>query len=227
MKRKIIVFIMLIILMITSTVIGAFLTSTNSDSLDFTVGKVEAEVYAYFQRGNSTMPEDFLEIDMTSASQGVVTLNITDTDQLTHFDNFKVRIKIYSNVDTYFRVAIYEQFTLTYTVGGNTTVIATTRNDYAPFNFNEYLSDMPLDNGKFYDNRNVDGYFYYTDKVRRIDDNTPLELEFIKQAIMSHDIFPSRYTLQVGFIIEAVQAYDGPQQNWKLSSPPWPGQSLW
>src|SRR5690554_4244018 len=125
MKRRIIIFIMLIVLMITSTVIGAFLTNKKESVDDFTLGKVEAEVYAYFQRGDSTDPEDFYEVDMTTASEGVITINITDAIELTHFNNFKVRIKIYSSVETYFRVAVYEQFTLTYSVGDTTTVIAT------------------------------------------------------------------------------------------------------
>ena len=73
----------------------------------------------------------------------------------------------------------------------------------------------------FYDNRNQDGFFYYKNQVRRINETTPLELDFIQQALVSHDEYPSRYTLQIGFIIEAVQFYNGPQINWGLENPPW------
>ena len=111
MKRKLVVFIILILLMITSTVIGAFLTHKEDKTDNFHLGHVDVEVFAYFQRGNSMLEEDYKVVDMSSASGGVVTIDISDDSKLEHFDNFKVKIKIHSSVDTYFRVAIYEQFT--------------------------------------------------------------------------------------------------------------------
>ena len=116
---------------------------------------------------------------------------------------------------------------LTYVVGETTTVIATTRREFTPFNYNLYLSDPAPNGGKFYDNREQDGFFYHIDKVKRVDQETPFEIDFIGQALVAHEVFPDRYTLQVGFIIEAVQYFDGPQENWQLETPPWPGQASW
>lgn len=209
--------IILIITLITiaSTAVIAFLASKEEIESSLVIGNVLVEVEAFYQRG-----EDILPIDITEIGGGVIELNITSPEQLEHFDNFRVNIKVYSSVFTYFRVAVVEQFTLTYVSGEQTTVVAVVKDEFSQFAYN--VDD-------FFDNRLQDEFFYYQSKVKRVNENTPYIIEFIGQLpeIDFHPIYEGKYTLQIGFQIDAVQYLNGPQINWGLENPPWMENGGW
>lgn len=200
---------------LTTTVIIAFLTYNGDYGNNYLVGEVVVEIEAFYQKDDMYLP-----IDINQVGGGVIELNISDPSQLEHFNNFRVNIKIYSSVQTYFRVAVLEQFTLTYMTGEQKTIVAVVKDNFSKFAYNSAL---------FYDNRLQDEFFYCYNKVQRVDKNTPYIIEFIGELpeIDFHPIYESKYTLQVGFIVDAVQYLDGPRINWGLDTPPWPGNDEW
>ncbi len=131
----------------------------------------------------------------------------------------ELMLEVYSDVDTYFRVATYEQLTLLYKTGDVTRELAVVQDGYTDFNYNFKSSSS----GLFYDNREKDGFIYCMEKVKRVNESSPLVIPLIKE-YYSDKMFgtrDSRYFLQIGFIIEAVQYYDGAQNNWDLEKTPW------
>ena len=198
-----------------TTVLVAFLTFRDYVNNNYIIGDVVVGIEAYYTDGINSEPIDI----KGSETAGVVELNISNPEQLKHFNNFRVNIKVYSSVDTYFRVAVYEQFTLTYLTGDKTAVVSVVKEDFSSFNYND----------DFFDNRQYDGFFYYKNKVKRVDDSTPRVIEFIGElpVLDYHPIYESKYTLRIGFLIDAVQNIQGPQINWGLVVPPWSDEEEW
>lgn len=218
---------MLIMLLTTSTVIGAFLTQEKKYEDDFTVGFVDVEIKAYFERVNelgvvTETKEQNIDyvLNESEVKFGVIGINISMPADIQYFDNFRVDILVKSSVYTYFRIAPYEQFTLTYESNGKINEVAMTKDDYSPFNYN--TSD-------FFDNRVKDGFFYYKYPVKRISNVLSTNLMFINRFPIEQTFpqYETRYSLQIGFIIEAVQYLNGPQNNWGLMNPPWDEHADW
>src|SRR5690554_133915 len=191
------------------SVVSAFLfvEKEEDNSLEISFVRVKAEVYFDGVLFSETTPNEL----------GVVEINISDVSADNYFNNFSVKIVVESNVDTYFRVAVYEQFTLSYDVGDETIVISVTQDEFAPFDYNN----------AFFDNRIEDDYFYYTNKVKRTSETEALELEFINEYEDTYPLYDSRYSINIGFVVEAVQALGGPLYNWGLENPPWDELSSW
>ncbi len=186
----------------------AYLTDYDSYNEEATVGTVDLEIKPYFIDSNNQ------KVYITNTSEKVVNINISDYNDQAHFNKFGVDIVVLSNVETYFRIAIYEQFALTYLSGDKLTVIATTRESFMPFNYNATAL-----NDSFFDNRLNDGYFYYKSKVKST--GTPQLIEFINVTTTPFPLYEDRYSILFGFTLEAVQAHLGPEYNWSLANPPW------
>lgn len=182
--------------------------------LDYEIGEISVEIKAYYKKG-----EDEVPIEINQLGSGVIELNISDPSQLEHYNNFRVDIIVKSTVDTYIRVAVYEQFTLTYMTGDQKIVVAIVKDEYSKLAYQE----------DFFDNRQEDGFFYYKNKVKRNPDNSQNVISFIGELPVAdyHPIYENRYTLQIGFVIDAVQYLDGPLKNWGRESPPWPDNEGW
>ncbi len=205
----------LIFLVLTTVAVTAFLAGKNNSSDQFEVGAVKVEIEAFYSKNGTIIP-----IDINQVGGGVVELNISNPDNIEHFNNFRVNVKVYSSVLTYFRVNVVEQFTLTYTTGDQTTVIAVVKENFSKFAYN--TTD-------FFDNRLADGFFYYKHKVKRVNETTPTTIEFIEQLPLEnyHPIYESKYSIRVGFLVDAVQYIDGPKINWGLDNPPWSSNEEW
>src|SRR5690606_17152574 len=100
--------------------IGAFLTQVKDKEEQFIVGHVEVEIFAYFEKvdelGNviETKTEDIdYVLNDNEVKFGVIGINISNPSNIQYFDNFRVDILVKSSVYTFFRIAPYEQFTLT------------------------------------------------------------------------------------------------------------------
>lgn len=188
------------------SVVTAFLLFFDEIDNNFTVGEVVVDVDTFFEVETQVIEP----VEGVSITNGVIILNINDVNADNFFDNFRVNIRVKSNVDTYFRIIMYEQFTLTTSDG--LTEIAITRDEYSQFKFNK----------DFYDNREVDDYFYYKNTVKRVSEQEDNIISFIvENNNYSHPIYDSKYTIKIGFVIEAVQALDGPLNNWGLENRPW------
>lgn len=213
--------------------IAGWLSSQLNTVDDVTLGKVDVEILACFeyldeeeqvQCNSSNIDfETTVEGEGTFTKFGVYRINLSSEVNPQFISKFRVDVNVYSNIDTYFRLAPYEQLTLTYSAGGNTYEVATTQQEKMPFIF----SDNELDpNGYFYDNRNNDGYFYFSKMVKKLSDG-PLVIPFIVDFDDSEfTLYEQIYSLQIGFIIEAVQSIDGPLQNWGLPTRPW-DEEVW
>lgn len=180
------------------------------------VGMVDSAVKVYFFGQD---PEEniyyVVENDQNESFEktGVVRIGLSDPDDPQFVKNLRADVIVNSNVDTFIRIAPFEQLTLTYTVNGITREIALTQDDYFRLNYNF---------DKFYDNRSVDGYLYFKYKIKK-SSTVSIVIPLIKEYFVDEEFFlyEDNYSLQFGFIIETVQAVDGPLNNWGQSKTPW------
>lgn len=218
-KKAIVISAIVLFSLIFVSVTVAYLSTSTEEETDLTIGTVSVKLKAYFEKdGEIYEASNYIytfEDATTLEKRGVIKINISDREAKEFAENFRVDIEIYSDVDTYFRIATYEQLTLVYKTGDVTRELAVVQDGYTDFNYN-FGED-------FYDNRDKDGFIYCKNKVKRVDEKTPLSMTLIGE-YYSDKVFgirDERYFLQIGFIIEAVQAYEGAQNNWGLDSTPW------
>lgn len=211
------------LLFIGSTV--AWLTQLLSDDVTVEIGQVIVDIDVFFYDNSTSTRTEAQEVvidnmgtpenpDDDVTKPGVYLVNITENTSAYFFDDFRVHIEIHSNVDTYFRVQIIEQLTLTYVnYLGVVTELSVINNEYMPFNYTAT---------NWYDNRAIDGYMYYKVPVQRVSESVPLQLDLIGSApVGGFSTYSPGYSLQIAFSIEAVQASGGPVNVWGLSTPPW------
>lgn len=198
----------------------AYLTSEDDFSRTSIIGFVDIEIDVYFVKGNTTKRDNLYYVPVDGfVKEGVYYVNISNIDDIQFLENLRVDLIIKSNVDTYFRVAPYEQLTMIYLSNGVYREVAVTHMGYMPFNYNLVTPET----SGFYDNRVLDGYLYYTEKVQRVNATTGLVIPLIGEYFVDQRFSPygQRYCLQIGFIVEAVQAYLGAENNWSLAQAPW------
>jgi hypothetical protein len=222
MKTKAIIsFIFLFTAFIFTLIIGvslAWFTGEEVMTYQGEMGFVDVEIDVYFEDdlGVRTEAEEVV-IDPSTSKTGVYRINITSNTADFFIEDLRVDVIVKSNIDTYFRVEIYEQLTFIY------------------FDSNETLNEMtvPYEEGvdlnynlsNWYDNRIFDNFLYYMTPEQRIDQATPLVIPLI-DSYFSGQSFDTRapgYSLQMAFSIEAIQAQDAPENNWGFATPPWGG----
>lgn len=158
-----------------------------------------------------------ITIDEVITKPGVYYINIVSEGNEFYFEDFRLLIDVYSTVDTYFRVKIYEQLSLSYTDYNNEeNELSVLFDGYMPFNYSTT---------NWYNNRTLDNYLYYQIAEQRVDESTPTSVSLIASYFADQDFstYPVGYSLQIAFSIEAVQIYGGPEQVWGLATPPWGG----
>jgi len=197
----------------------AWFTYLTTDTFFGTVGFVDVEPDVYFYDAEAVgnrVPATEVEIASGVYKPGVYFVNIVSNGDDYFFENFRLSIDVLSNVDTYVRIRIYEQVTLTYVnYLGVVTELTVLNEEYMPFDY---------ETTNWYDNRDIDGYIYYKLPVQRVDGSTPTPLDLIADyTLAGFSTFSPGYSLQIAFSLEAVQATDGPENNWDLATPPWGG----
>ena len=228
MNRKtmyLVTYLLILIIIFLGGSIAAFLTDSSSDYGDYEIGEVDVQIKIYFEKINeegqlveySDGIDYIVEVeDAASLTKfGVAKINLSNINNIQFIKNFRVDILVYSSVDTYFRVAPYEQLTITYSVAGITREVATTQKKFIDFNYDP--------NNMFEERRLVDGFYYYKDKVVRVGSDKPYIVPFIGdfEDTADFDLYDDKYSLQIGFIVEAVQALQGPQKVWGMDAPTW------
>lgn len=229
MKRKSLYFLIYItfsILVLSIGVLYAFLSDTGSSNKYGEIGLVDVSLDVYFIRvdelGNPIKIRTGIEYDVIASDEylytksGVVKVNLSSRTEEAYIENLRVDVIVKSTVDTYFRVAPFEQLTIKYTIGDVTREVAATQKGYMNFNYGPQ--------GNFYNNRIKDGYYYYESPVRRNGEDNPLVISLIGSLPEDEffEIYDPKYSLQIGFIVEAVQARnDGPKIIWGLNKTPW------
>lgn len=215
-------------MVIMAGAVTAFLSSKKDIEDEVIIGDVDVDITVYFEKENEsgqiikyTENLDYI-VDVgggnTFTKLGVAKIDISNVNDIKFIKNFRVEINVKSNIDTYFRVAPYEQLTLAYTVGETIREVAVTQKKFMEFNYDPASG--------FMNNRMYDGFYYYKNKVKRISENEPFVIEFIGQwdPLVTFRLYDPKYTLQIGFLIEAVQAYLGPQIVWGMDEKPWGGE---
>lgn len=196
----------------------AWFTLLEEQTYQANVGFVQVDLDAYFDDGLGGRNEAIeVPLSETVSKSGVYLINIVSSSSTNYFEDFRLHVHVSSNVDTYFRIRIYEQLTLTYTnFEGIVTELSILMVDYMDFNY---------ESTNWYDNRIVDDYIYYSAPVQRVDALTYLDISLIDSYYLSQNFsnYPPGYSLQIAFSIEAVQANQGPENVWGLATPPWGG----
>lgn len=194
----------------------SWFTALMEDDFTGRVGFVDVDLEVYFSDGNGgqiVAPE--VEIVPGVTKPGVYAINVVDSLATNHFEDFRIYILVKSNVDTYLRVKIFEQLTLTYiNFEGVVTELSILTEEFMPFNY---------DLTNWYDNRTIDNYLYYQNKVKRIDETTPTTIGLITAYFSGQSFanYTPGYSLQIAIGVEAIQAFQGPQNVWGMPTAPW------
>ncbi len=193
----------------------SWFTARFEETFHANVGFVDVDLDLYFVDDYGT-PTPAAEVEIVDGvyKPGVYAVNVVSDGAPDYFNRLRLDINVNSNVDTYFRVKIYEQLTLTYlNYDDSLTELSILIDGYLPFNY-----EMT----NWYDNRIYDDYLYYMVPAQRVAEGVPLEIPLIA-ASAGEDFSPYSpgYSLQVGFSIEAVQADGGPENVWGLVDTPW------
>jgi hypothetical protein len=233
-------FSMLLTIFLLGFHVASFLSDLDLISEDVTVGQVSVIGRAYYEKNEELTELDYVYLGKDGNNQddyktGIYDINITDNSTDNFIENVRVYFNIYSKQNTYLRVKIHEQLTLTLTSydPNNPDVPIKTElaiNMDSPTDFN-YIFNTNTQNQldpehlNWYDNRLIDGYIYYKLPIMRNTDMTPKRIGLIKDYYndLSYITQPLGYSLQLGITVEAVQGYGGPIENWGLSNPPWGG----
>lgn len=203
---------------------AGWLTMTGNKADGVTFGDVVVEVLVSYETENGTFQGNPFYVAETKeqgsfTKTGIYKIDISSPDSPQFIKNLRVKISVSSKVDTYFRIAAYEQLTLSYQSGDNKYEIAITQPERMPF---KYKSQDNGVNPYFFDNRDNDGFFYYTSMVKRNPNTSSKEIIFIDEfGLNPFTTYESSYSLQLGFIVEAVQSVGGPNINWGLPIRPW------
>lgn len=214
--KKVNIYILISIILTTLVVVAffsvkvvAYLTDKDDLNEEAIIGDLGVSIKPYFISDQNV--KNYLDLN---SLVGVIDINISDYNDPYHINRFGMEIEVNSNIDIYFRVAIYEQFALSYLSGEKETIVATTRSEFAPLKYNEV---------EFFNNRLVDDYFYFSSRANT--NGTTNKLDFITPlGFLENNLYPlyeSRYKLMYGIVIEIVQAEKGPEKNWGLSKRPW------
>ncbi len=220
MKRRVITSFVLLVLALSSFVFVTYAWFTNmfEDAFTAEMGFVDVDITVYFDDGlGGQIPAEEIAIAPGVTKPGVYFVNVVSDENPSYFEDLRVYIDVKSNINTYFRVKIYEQLTLIYTdYQGEITELSILMDEYMPFNYE-------LTN--WYDNRTYDNYLYYQLPVQRVGEFTPLEIGLVTSYFsgQSFNTYSPGYSLQIAFSIEAVQSEGGPENVWGLPTPPWGG----
>ncbi len=199
----------------------AWFTGKFSEWLNAEVGFVDVDMLVYFEDDvlglvpADDVPDAKVEITTGVYKPGIYEINIISNQSANYFEDFRLKLEIKSNVDTYFRIKIYEQLTLTYLNYDNSiTELSVLIDGFMPFNYE-------LDN--WHDNREIDNYLYYKNPVRRVGVDDPLEIWLISEYFEGQNFanYSLGYSLQIAFSVEAIQAHQGPDKVWGLTETPW------
>lgn len=194
----------------------AWFTGKFQDYINAEVGFVEVDLDLYFEDESLQRYEaEEVEIAVGVFKPGIYEVSIDNAGAFNFFENLRVDLTVSSNVNTYFRIKIFEQLTLTYlNFDDSITELSILIDGYMPFDYQ--VTD-------WFDNRAIDDYIYYKLPVQRTGESVPMQIGLITAYFTGESFgeYPIGYSLQIGFSVEAVQASNGPVNVWGLDLTPW------
>lgn len=204
----------------TTYIFYAYLLDTDVIDTTVPIGQVKVDYHIYFDDGLTTADAEEVFVGSYGGvdyyKSGVYHVNISDPSALNYIENLRIDFHVSSNIDTYFRVILEEQMTMTRVdeLGIKTeyTYIA----DSSDLNYDLdswYFS--PILNKK---------YWYYKTPIKQIDAE-PEVVSFVLPYFNDRSYIPksNSYSIQIAIRIDAVQAIMGPENNWHLPTKPWGG----
>jgi len=226
LKKRFIISLVLLTLSLSLFVLASWgwFTQLFYEDNNYIVGHVDVDIDPYFSVYNE-ITEEYDRVEATLVQiqaspliekPGVYFINIVNNNSQYFLENFRLDIVVKSSVNTYFRIKIYEQLTLTYlNYQGTYTELSILNNEYMPFDY---------DYTNWFDNRDYDDYLYYKMPVKRTSALEPLVISLIPEYTLgSFPIYDAGYSLQIAFALEAVQSFGGPENEWGLTLNPWDG----
>lgn len=237
MRRYLVLLLIAIGLFFSTTVffVTSFITDADIISNTVEVGEIKVLGLAYYgvddNHANDTLAS-YVEMGNYGTKTGVYDVNISLNSSPRYIEKLRIYINVYSNVYTYVRVRIIEQKTIKYTrtidVGGVPTTVTT---EISKLMETPTLLNYRDETAYWFDNRvtdenpNGDGYFYYMQKAIRTSSNTPFTWGLITSYFSGqyYSSEPSNYSLQIGIVVEAIQADEYVARNWGMETPPWGG----
>lgn len=239
MKKSLIISILFAVVLffgLSGYYITSFLSDLNSTENNVTVGEVKVIGRAYHEKNGQLTVLNYVDLGNENIKKGVFEVNITETISDDFIENVRVYIDVYSKQNSYIRLKVYEQLTLTLTTIDTSdpllpeikTELAIKMDEPTDFNYvfkNSVQNQLDPEHDDWYDNRLVDGYIYYKVPVMRDINLNPTRIGLIKSYFsnLNYITQPLGYSLQIALSVEAVQMYGGPQNNWGLATPPWGG----
>lgn len=196
----------------------SLLTDSGRAESEHEIGDVEVGHRLYFMDGAEAIEGRFVEVDPEASDpalrykRGVYEINITDRDSDNFIEKLRIDISVKSDVDTYIRVKLVSTMILRYSKPtGSANEIQVIGQDQVVLN---------VGSGWY---KNGD-YYYYTAPVKKEgaeDLVIPFIIDYFEGTYFSP--YPENYSIQLGVVVDAVQALGGPQNHWNLKNPPWGG----
>ncbi|HEY8445128.1 MAG TPA: hypothetical protein VIK94_03245 [Bacilli bacterium] len=213
-KNIIILLIMIIFLVFISfskDTIASFLVASRMKDDKVTIGDVKVIARLFYEKEGVLYPAREINLNGNDTKKGVYFVNVSDTSALEYIDNLCIKIYVYSDVETYVRVKLFEELSIV---------------KDTPFGKIEYSMPMTEDINYHYDSNWIlyDDFYYYPQKLIRQSKQIPTEISFIVPQENLITPYDDDYFLQVGVRLESVQALLGPQKNWGLEEAPWGGE---
>lgn len=232
MKRSLFlsILILLIITVLSVTFLHAYFYEKDQFDDEDIIATVDVKADLYFIDDNNNRIEgEYSKILSDEQEEGytkqgvyrVVLSSLTDDLRLS---NLKVDFKVNSNIDTYFRIKIYDSIILKSVDGNRETVLTNTGIKYyfKDYGTNSYEEDDGDSEFWYFDK--LSRWYYYKLPVNGLNDE--LNVPFIYGNTGYEGPTQNRH-LEIMIIIEAVQAVRGPVENWGLNEKPWPNGGIW
>ena len=146
----------------------AYITSRINENKEYVIGTVKVRLKTYFEKDGNIYDPVYYTADLGDSDftkTGVVKINISARDDIYFAENFRVDVEVYSDVDTYFRVATYEQLTLLYKTGDGGATSPYTIEEVADPKLTDVIKTNAVnENGYRYEGTNPNNYIYMTNK---------------------------------------------------------------
>ena len=211
---KVVSLLLMVVMFLSTTLTFSYLFSSEIVDDERIIGTVGVASDIYFVQEDGSKLRDLEEVEMKNpVTKGkVYRVNVSSTNDQHHIDRLRIDFLVNSNVETYFRVRFIDSLTLTYTNSKKETIEQSVPNDGISYVFG---SDW------YYD-ANSDWY-YFKSKVTK---TTHSVINFIMEGL-EYPLKPVQYQIQLGLKVEAVQALNGPKENWGLITQPWNNGGEW
>ena len=217
MRRKLMLIMSSVMLIVTiiTTILVAFLLNEIIIDNSSVIGEIEVDYDIYFTKDTQPVKASEVEISDGITKSGVYFVNLDNMNSPRYISYLNIDILVKSNVDTYVRVKIIEQLTLT---------ITNHYGDKTEISIISPRTEFDLAENWHYDS--ATDFYYYKSTVKGIDESDQIvenRISFVIPFEETYNPSPMNYSLQLGLEVNGVQTKGGAKNNWKLDNPPWGG----